>query len=375
MKRLLTLLPLLAALALAGCHKPAAKSTEAQNARAVRVVTLSTQPITGALAASGDLVSREEAAVLPEVSGYRVSKVLVDVGDTVKKGQTLVDLDPALIQAQLAQAEANAAQAQVQAQQAADQAARVKDLDNAGVLSQEAIDQRRFQARAAQATAAAQAAALKDLRTRVNKLSVTAPVGGLILERTVRPGDISAVGAGTPWFRIARDSEVELAAQLSEDDLAKIHPGQSATVALPSGTTVSGVVRLVSPQIDPQTKLGIVRVHLPVNREIRAGGYGRAVFNEVSGQALAAPETAIRYDADGASVMVVGPDNRVRHVIVQTGQRGGGYVQLIKGPPAGSRIVQNAAAFLLDGDLVKPSAAAEPPSPVTASATPTVARK
>lgn len=366
MKRFLPLLPLVAALALAGCHKPAPKSTEAQNARAVRVVTLSTQPITGALAASGDLVSREEAAVLPEVSGYRVMRVLVDVGDTVKKGQTLVELDPALIQAQLAQAEAVAAQAQVQALQAADQANRVKDLDNAGVLSQEQIDQRRFQARAAQATANAQAAALKDLKTRISMLSVTAPVGGLVLERTVRPGDISAVAASTPWFRLARDGEVELAAQLSEDDLAKIHPGQPAEVTLPSGLTVHGVVRLVSPQIDPQTKLGIVRIHLPVGRDIRAGGFGRAVFSEVSGVALAAPETAIRYDADGASVVVVGPDNRVKHFPVQTGQRGGGYVQLIKGPPAGSRIVQNAAAFLLDGDLVKPTEAADPPGSLAA---------
>src|ERR1700744_1114330 len=104
MKRLLPLLPVMAALALAGCHKPAPKSNEAQNARAVRVVTLADMPIPGALAASGDLLPREEAAVLPEVTGYRVSKVLVDVGDTVKQGQTLVTLDPALIQAQLAQA-------------------------------------------------------------------------------------------------------------------------------------------------------------------------------------------------------------------------------------------------------------------------------
>ncbi|HXA38881.1 MAG TPA: efflux RND transporter periplasmic adaptor subunit [Phenylobacterium sp.] len=361
MKRLLPLLPLMAALALAGCHKLAAKTTEAQTARAVRVVTVADMPITGALAASGDLVPREEAAVLPEVGGYRVSRVLVDVGDTVKKGQTLVTLDPALVQAQLAQAEAVAAQAQVQALQAADQANRVKDLDNAGVLSQEAIDQRRFQARAAQATANAQAAALKDLRTRISKLSVSAPVSGLVLERTVRPGDMSATASTTPWFRLARDSEIELAAQLSEDDLAKIRPGQHADVTLPSGAVVQGVVRLVSPQIDNATKLGVVRVHLPVGRDIRAGGFGRAVFNEVSGLALAAPETAIRYDADGASVMVVGPDNRVKHYPVQTGQRGGGYVQLIKGPPRGSHIVQNAAAFLLDGDLVKPTDAADPP--------------
>ncbi|HEX5265003.1 MAG TPA: efflux RND transporter periplasmic adaptor subunit [Phenylobacterium sp.] len=366
----LIVLPLMAALALGGCGKPKPKVTEAQLARTVRVVRLEPQSITGALAASGDLTSREEAAVLPEVSGFRVSRVLVDVGDTVKKGQTLAMLDPALIQGQLAQQEALALQAQVNAKQAEDQATRVKDLDDAGVLSQEAIDQRRFQARAAQATANAQAAALKDIRTRNAKLSVTAPVGGLILERTVRPGDMSAAGGATPWFRIARDSEIELAAQVSETDIAKIRPGQHAEVTLPSGVVVQGVVRLVSPQIDPQTKLGIVRVHLPVSRDVRAGGFGRAVFTDVSGTVLAAPESAVRYDADGASVMVVGPDNRVKRVLVQAGRRGSGLVQLIKGPPAGSRIVQNAAAFLLDGDLIKPSETDAPAQAAAASPPP-----
>jgi HlyD family secretion protein len=373
----LILLPLLAALALTGCKKPPPKTTEAEQARAVRIVTIEPRPITGALAASGDLVSREEAAVLPEISGYRVSRVLVDVGDHVTKGQKLVDLDPALIQGQLAQQEALAAQAAVNAKQAEDQATRVKDLDNAGVISQEAIDQRRFQARAAQATSNAQAAMLRDIKTRYAKMAVTAPVSGLVLERTVRPGDMSAAGAGTPWFRLARDSEIELAAQLSDSDLANIREGQHAMVTLPNGTVVPGMVRLVSPQIDPQTKLGIVRVRLPVSRDIRAGGFGRAVFTDVSGAVPAVPETAIRYDADGASVMVLGPDNRVRHASVQTGQRGGSYVQLVKGPPAGSRIVQNAAAFLLDGDMVRPQfgpapVVSGPPAPAAKTA---VARK
>lgn len=341
------LVPLLAALALAGCHKPPPKQTEAQQARAVSVVRVEPRAIVGALAASGDLAPREEAAVLPEVTGYRVAAVLTDVGQYVRKGQVLVRLDPTLLEAQIAQAQANAEQAEAQA-------ARVKGLDNQGVISQEQIEQRRFQARAAEAQ-------LRDLKTRYAKMNVTAPVSGLILEKAVRPGDLSAGGA-TPWFRLARDGQIELAANMSEDDLARVRPGQSATVTLPGGAIVPGHVRLISPQIDPQTKLGQVRVLLPVTNAARAGGFGRAVFGDATGVALSVPESALRYDADGASVMVVGPDNRVHRALVQAGVRGSGLVQLIKGPPEGARVVASSASLLLDGDLVRPVEGAPAPA-------------
>ena len=341
------LLPLAAVLALSACKKPPEKITEKDQARAVRVVRVEPRAIVGALAASGNLLSREEAAVQPEVTGYRVSRVLADVGDYVRAGQTLAQLDPSLLEAQIAASQAQAAQAN-------DQAQRVADLDGQGVLSQEQIAQRRFQAQAANAN-------LRNLQTQRRKLAVTAPVSGLILERTVRPGDLSA-GSATPWFRMARDGQVELVAELGEMDLTRIRVGQTATVTLPSGQAVQGRVRLISPQIDTQTKLGAVRILLPVRPDIRAGGFARAVFADAAGQALSAPESAIRYDADGASVMTVADNNRVKRVGVQTGPRGGGYVQLVKGPPAGTRVVQNAAAFLLDGDLVRPTDAAATPA-------------
>jgi HlyD family secretion protein len=341
------LVPLAAALALAACKKPPEKVSEKDQARSVRVVRVEPRAIVGALTASGNLIPREEAAVMPEVTGYRVTRVLADVGDYVRAGQTIVQLDPSLLEAQIAQAQAQAAQAE-------DQAKRVSGLDGQGVLSQEQIAQRRFQAQASTAN-------LRQLQTQRRKLQVTAPVSGLILEKNVRPGDLSAGGA-TPWFRMARDGQVELAAELGEGDLARIRVGQTAMVTLPSGATAVGRVRLISPQIDPQTKLGTARVLLPVRSDIRSGGFGRAVFSDAAGQALAVPESAIRYDADGASVMTVAADNRVKRVIVKTGPRGGGYVQLISGPPAGTRIVQNAAAFLLDNDLVKPIEGAAPPA-------------
>lgn len=331
----------LASVALAGCHKPQAPAAAAaEQARTVRVVKVQPRAIQGSLAATGDLSPREEASLFPEVTGYRVAEVLADVGQSVKKGQVLVRLDPTLIQAQIAQAEAQAAQAEAQA-------ARVQGLDNQGVLSQEQIEQRRFQARA-------QVAALKDLRTRYEKMQVRAPVSGLILEKTVRPGDMAAATTTTPWFRMARDGLIELQAQLNENDLAHIRPGQRVQVTLPSGAVVDGSVRLVSPQVDTQTKLGFVRVTLPVRPDVRSGGFARAVFLETSAMVPTVPDTAITFDADGASVMVVQPNNTLKRVPVQTGQRGGGFVQLIKGPPVGARVVRSAGGLMLEGDVVRP---------------------
>lgn len=343
-----------AALTLAGCKKPPEQQTEAQRARAVTVVRIEPRAIVGSLSASGDLVPREEAAVAPEVSGYRVNRVLAEVGDYVRAGQPLAVIDAALLDAQVAQARAQAAQA-------ADQAERVKDLDGQGVISQEQIVSRRYQAEVARAN-------LRSLTTQRQKLSVSAPVSGVILEKNARPGEISQPSA-TPWFRIARDGQIELSADVAEDDLSRIKVGQQATVTLPSGAVATGRVRLISPQIDPQTKLGEVRITLPVRSDIRAGGFARAVFGDAEANVLAVPEAAIRYDADGAKVMVVGPDNKVKRVTVQTGARGSGLVQLTKGPPAGTRIVANAGALFLDGDLVRPSdAPAARPAAKTAAA-------
>lgn len=362
---LATLATLASALGLSACHKPPAAQSAAQQARAVRVVRLEPHQLRGSLQATGDLTPREEAAVLPQVSGYRVSTVLADVGQVVRKGEPLARLDPSLLQAQIAQQQAVLAQAEVQAQQAEDQATRVRGLDTEGVLSQEQINQRRFQARAARANVKAQDAALQELKTRQTLLAVSAPVDGLVLAKAVRPGDLAGTGTN-PWFTLARDGEIELQAQLSEDDLARVRLHQSVQVTLPDGVVVNGVVRLISPEVDRQTKLGYVRVTLPVRNDIRAGGFARAVFSDVAGQVLAAPETAIRYDADGASVMIVDADRRVKRVAVRTGQRGSGFVQLLQGPPAGALVVENAASLLLEGDMVRPVEGALPAPPASA---------
>jgi HlyD family secretion protein len=366
--RLATAAALMALIALAGCGKDGDKDAKAApTPRAVKTDYVRTQALGGSLTSPGQLVSREEAAVNAQINGYPVAKVMVDVGDQVKEGQPLVQLDDTLLRSQIDQAQAVVNQFNIQAQQASSQAQRVEGLDKSGALSQEAIDQRRFAGETAKAQAAAQLASLKDLQTREAKMVVRAPVSGVIMERNVRPGDMSSAGA-QPMFRIIRDDKVELEAQVPESSLATIRPGTPAQVILPDGRKIGGQVRMIAPSVDANTKLGKVRIALPVEPGIRPGGYGQALFNGSAQPVNAVPETALNYDADGVSLMVVDQTNHVHKVKVTTGQRGGGYVELLTGPPAGSRVLLGASSFVLEGDVVKPVDAAPAPAPAAAPA-------
>jgi HlyD family secretion protein len=345
----------MAGLAVTSCGRhPQARSATQQQARAADVVQVRSRMMQGGLSASGLLVSREEAAVGADLSGYRIAKVYVEQGAWVKKGQPLVQLDDSLLRAQIDQQAATTEQAE-------NEAKRVAGLDSQGVLSAEQIDQRRLQAKAAEA-------ALDELKTREAHMTIRAPVSGLVLERNVRPGDISSAGGATPMFRMVRDGLVELNAEVSEDDMGHIHIGDPAQVTLPDGAVVAGKVRLIDPEVDSTTKLGHVRVAMPVRADLRPGGFGRANFTGVSKASSTLPETAVRYDADGASVAVVGADNRVRMASVRTGRRAGGYVELVQGPPDGSWVLLRAASFVLPGDLVKPIRVADPSAPAAAPA-------
>ena len=322
-----------------GPMRPGAQAAQA-DARAVRVTVVQARSLEGGLTASGVLLSREEAAVNSDLTGYRVAKVYVEQGAWVKQGQPLAQLDDSLLRAQIDQAAAQAEQADAQAK-------RVSGLDNQGVLSAEQLETRRI-------TARIQDAALAELNTREQHMTITAPVGGLVLERNVRPGDIASAGGGTPMFRMVRDGLVELNAEVDEASFGTIRIGDPVKVTLPDSSQVDGSVRLIDPQVDPQTKLGHVRIRLPVRSDLRPGGFGRATFQGSSTAARTVPEIAIRYDADGASVMVIGANDRVSQVPVKTGRRSGGYVELMDGPPAGARVLLGAASFVLPGDAVKP---------------------
>jgi HlyD family secretion protein len=392
----------------AGCYSLNA-ATPAQHAtpapRAVRVGEISLRRAGGDVSASGYLVARDEVDVGPEVAGYRVIKILVDEGALVSAGQPLAVLDDSLLRAQIDQQSALVAQQATLAREAEAEAGRVKSLQGKGVLSDEALQGRLYKAEAAQSAAKAQEAQLEDLEVKRAHLVVRAPVSGLILQRDVKLGDLATLSSA-PMFRIARDGQIELDAQTAEDNLYRIAIGDPCDVVLSDGAHLTGSVRAISPRVDPQTRLGDVRVALrrPIDPEttrhglplrglltaeanitslsgrgpkpppaaetgpapgpghptLRVGAFAAAHVNAPSASVAWAPEAAVRYDPDGAAVMVLEGDNRVRKTPVKTGAHADGFVQLMAGPPAGTAVLLGAAAFVVDGEVVRPIRTATP---------------
>ncbi len=300
---------LTAALLLAGCSKGAPTTKSEPPPQTVTIAIAGQHDIAGALGASGRLVPREEMAVAADLSGFRVARVLE--GAHVRSGQVLAVLDDSLLRSQIDQVRAAVAQQRVAADQAAAQAARVEGLDSQGVLSREAIDTRRFAVRSSRAAVTATRAQLNDLFTRQAHLQIRAPADGVVLERTVRPGDTSA--AGTAMFRLARGGLIEIYAELAEGDVQQIHVGDPAEVVLPSGRRLAGAVRLIGLRVDAQTGLTVARIALPIDPELRQGGFAQARFTR-NFSVLSVPEAAVHFDADGASVKIVDGQDRVRRV-------------------------------------------------------------
>lgn len=334
---------------------PAASAPAAPaNAQSMRVTRVELRDLADEVIANGRLVVREEASVGSELSGYRVAAVLVDEGDWVRQGQPMARLDDALLQAQIAQAEAGLATQSANVAFKSAQLERAEALQQEGAFSKELLEQRRMETASAKASLMASKAAVNEMKVRESRMVLRAPVSGVVLQRAIRPGDISGMAAATPYFRIARDGLIELDAELPDSKLAIVKEGSEASVTLPTGETLRGKVRFVSPRVDQNTSLGRARVQLPFDKALRAGSFAEARFSIKSAGVLSVPASAIRYEAGGPSVMMVDEANRLRQVPVKLGARAGDYVQLVQGPAAGSRVLAVGASFTLDGDVIRP---------------------
>jgi RND family efflux transporter MFP subunit len=194
------------------------------------------------------------------------------------------------------------------------------------------------------------------LQAQSRRLNIVAPASGLILERRVDPGQIVSGGSGI-LFRIAKDGEMELKAQLGELDLAAISPGVSAEV-VPVGSekVFIGQVWQIAPVIDPTSRQGTARIALAYAPELRPGGFASVTIKAGTTVAPVLPESAILSDAKGSFVYVVGKDNKVERRAIKQGAITPQGIVIVEGLNGTERVVMRAGGFLQPGETIKPVA-------------------
>ncbi|MCU0831115.1 MAG: efflux RND transporter periplasmic adaptor subunit [Rhizobiaceae bacterium] len=354
---------------------------EGPKAPTIRVVGATAREIIETVTASGSITPREEAQLGADVAGLLVEELFFDVGDVVRKGDVLARLDRSNLELQLAQINAEAAQneanlAQAQSQvvdadigvkQAQEQYDRIAPLVKSGVASKAQRDNARNALDSAIARAASvrqsvtvvesQKAVLdarrKQTELQLAKTELASPVDGIVMARSATVGQVVS-GGGGPLFVIAKDQAFELAAEVSEQELARLSPGMTVKVNLPGrGEPIVGQVRMVSPQVDARSRLGTVKVSLPQDPNLRNGSFARGEFEVARASGVAIPGSAILYRGLEPFVQKV-VDGRVVSTPVTLGLRDNNHVQILSGLSEGDEVVSRAGTFVADGDEVTP---------------------
>lgn len=348
---------------------------------AITVSQVGTRKLEDHVLASGLIGPVEQVYVPPLIEGQPIETLQADVGDVVSAGQVLATLSTATltlqksqmlanvaaVNASIAQAEAQLADTKVTAADAQRSADRTAALFKQGSVSSAANDAARTAATSAASRVAvavqslASAKAQQDLQAaqmantdlQLARTNIVAPVSGVISARNAQVGQIAS-SQGLPLFVIIRDSALELKADVAETDVARIMPGQSVTLTLASGATaIAGRVRLVEPTIDLASRLGSARISIEDTAQVRSGMYAEAVILVIARESLAVPVTAVSAAADGEAVMVI-KDGLASRVMVKTGIRDGGWIEVTQGLIASDTVVTKAGSFVRAGDRVNP---------------------
>jgi RND family efflux transporter MFP subunit len=242
---------------LAACS-PAAPTGE--DVRPVRAVTVSPLLASAAAELAGEVRPRIETRVGFQVAG-RIARRLVEVGQTVKVGQTLATLDPADYQLGLAAARAQVSAAQVDRDQQRADYKRFEELFRQGFISGADLERRKASLDAAEARYA-QAAAQADVSgNQAGYSTLHAPAAGVVTGLDAEAGQV--VSAGQSVVRIARTDEKEVLVAIPEGQLEAVQRITEVRVRLwASDRELHGKVREIAPMADPATRTYAARVTL-----------------------------------------------------------------------------------------------------------------
>jgi membrane fusion protein, multidrug efflux system len=382
-------LPLIAAVALAGCNGTGAGAESIpDDASAVNVSTTAAveQPIKRFIKVSGTLTAEEDAEVAAEVAG-RIVATPVERGSAVRAGAELVRVAAAEGEAQAVEARANAAQiearlgvtsgepfavervpevanAHATLQLARTEFERARLLHQQKLLSQSEFDQKKAQTDSAERqydvarnAAAQQYQALLAARARLTlaqkalaDTTVRSPFDGLVGERFVSVGDY--VTRGTKVVSVMRVNPLRVELTVPEQYVSAVAVGRAVTFEVDAypGETFMATVRYISPSIAADTRALTIEAVVPnASTRLKPGFFATAQIEQAAMvPGVLVPAAAVRTVSGTARVFVVEGD-RAEERIVTAGQVIGDRVEIASGLKPGERVVTTGVEQLVDG--------------------------
>jgi RND family efflux transporter MFP subunit len=339
---------------LTGCGKGGSGGEKnAQAVLTVETVPAMTRDTMTAIDTAGVLAPWQEVSIGPEVTGYRVSEVAVDVGTIVTKGQVLARLDETLLRADVDQRRAALNEAEASLAEAQANADRTTALLKRGASSeQEAIQKTTAAATAAARVASAQAQ-LSATEQRLKYATILAPDHGVISARSASVGQLAA--AGSEFFKFIRQNRIEWRAEIPEAQISKVRVGMTAKVRRSDGTFATGRVRTIAPSLDSATRRGMAYIDLKLENGIRPGMFATGSIEVGRAPAQILPLSAVTVRDGYSYIFVIGKDDKVLQKRIEVGRFFADGVEVIGGLAPADTVVAQGAGFLHDGDLVRVS--------------------
>ena len=337
-----------------GSDKPALGAAGSGQVPTVTVIVPGQTQVGRVISGSGPLAARRDQPVGIAGSGGRVIRVVVDAGSWVGAGQVMAVVDRSVQAEQAAQLAAQVEAARANAALAQSNYDRAIALQGRGFVSKAEIDAKKATRDAAFAQVRVAQAQLGATRAQIGQLNVVTPTSGLVLSRNVEVGQIVGPASGA-LFHVAEGGQMEMRAQLSQQDLALVHAGMPAQVTpVGSDSSVSGSIWQIAPMIDPQARLGTVRVAIPYSAAIRPGGFAEVRITAGATTAPLLPQSAVLSDQNGNYVYVVNARNEIERRPIKIGNVDDSGVTVSQGISGNEAVVLSAGPFLNPGQKVKP---------------------
>ncbi|HEY2615390.1 MAG TPA: efflux RND transporter periplasmic adaptor subunit, partial [Chthoniobacterales bacterium] len=294
----------------------------------VNVVTVKRDMKPKDLVLPGDVQAFQETIIYPRVNGY-LGTWKVDIGDDVKQGQSLAEIETPEIDQQLAQAKANYDLADATA-------ARWREMAVKKVVSDQERDEKETAKRTAQAN-------LEQLQKTQAFKEISAPFTGKITARRVDIGAL--VSPTTPLFGIAQSDPLRVYVYVPQTDAPSIKEGLSAKILVQErpDEDFEGTVMRTAGALDSSSRTMQVEVQVPNHEgKLFAGMYAQVKFSLPEAHApIVIPDNAVTFRTEGPQVATVTDGNKIHWQTVQVGRDFGTKIEVLDGLKENAKAVLN----------------------------------